>query len=217
MNNIKNVLVALVLVSLASCAPSTQIVKIWQAPGVTVTSNSTNRTLVIALVKDEGSRQIIENELVKKFKMDRAVASYTILPIDSLKRGNKNLLAQAIAQGHFNYILMMRLNNVKDETTYDPNTSSYTGTTQIASNVSIGVYYDTYDNYFGYSSGFYVTPDYYSKTKSYYVETTVYSVNPNKLIWNCTTQTVNPKKMDKAISSIADAVTDAMENNRFLQ
>jgi hypothetical protein len=76
-------------------------------------------------------------------------------------------------------------------------------------------YYGGYGRYYGYGAGMYSTPGYYQEDKNYYVETAVYSINPNKLLWTATTKTVNPSQMDKTINEIADAVSEQMKKDGF--
>jgi DNA-nicking Smr family endonuclease len=90
----------------------------------------------------------------------------------------------------------MRLADVEKETSYVPGTT--TG------------YYGGYGRYYGYGAGMYSSPGYYTTDKNYFVETMVYSVNPNKLLWSGTTKTVNPSKMEKTKSSRLPQVPPAV-------
>jgi hypothetical protein len=63
----------------------------------------------------------------------------------------------------------------------------------------------------------YSTPGYYTTDKNYFVETTVYTVSPDKLVWTATTKTVNPSKIDKMVTEIADVVSDKMKKRRFFE
>jgi predicted ferric reductase len=65
--------------------------------------------------------------------------------------------------------------------------------------------------------GMYSTPGYYTTDKNYFVETTVYTVNPDKLVWTGTTKTVNPSKIEKMVSDIADLVSEKMKKDGFLK
>ena len=194
-------LAVFVIVFAASCGPSTEIVKTWQEPGATVTPNSDNKALVIAMVKDEGSRRIIEDELVKRLNA-KAVASYTLLSADMLREASQDALNQKLKEGQFSHILLMRLADVEKDTYYVPGTT--TG------------YYGGYGMYYGYGAGMYSSPGYYNTDKNYFVETTVYTVNPSKLVWTGTTKTVNPDKVNKTVNDIADIVTDKMKADGFL-
>lgn len=198
----KNLILAIfVIVFVVSCSPSTEIVKTWREPGATVTQNSENKALVIALVKDEGSRRIIEDELVKRLNA-KAVASYTLLSSEMLKEGNEAALDQKLKDGQFTHVLLMRLADIEKETSYVPGTT--TG------------YYGGYGRYYGYGAGMYSSPGYYTTDKNYFVETTVFTVNPSKLVWTGTTKTVNPDKINKTVNDIADVVADKMKADGFL-
>lgn len=167
-------------------------------PGASVSPGANNKTLVIALVKDETSRRVIEDQLVKRLSSGSATASYTIAA-----NATEEVLNQKIAEGKFTHVLMMRLADVEKETSYVPGTT--TG------------FYGGYGRYYGYGAGMYSTPGYYTTDKNYFVETTVYTVNPDKLVWTGTTKTVNPSKLDKAVNEIADVVADKMKKDSFLK
>ena len=95
----KNLILSLiVLSSFAACSPSTEITKSWVEPGASVSTGPTNKALVIALVKDETSRRVIEDALVKRLNAS-AVASYNILTPDVLKAADDALLNQQLTQG----------------------------------------------------------------------------------------------------------------------
>ena len=97
----------------------------------------------------------------------------------------------------------MRLGDVEKETSYVH--GSTTG------------YYGGYGRYYGYGAGMYSSPGYYTTDKNYFIETTIYSVTPDKLLWTGTTKTVNPSKIDKAVNEIADVVTAKMKEDGFLK
>src|SRR5262245_13737989 len=156
------ILSALVLTILVSCGPSTKIEKSWMEPGASVTPGANNKTLVVAMVKDETSRRVIEDQIAKRIG-GGAVSSYTIIP-----SGGEDALKQKVTEGNFTHVLLMRLADIEKETSYVPGTT--TG------------YYGGYGRYYGYGYGMYSTPGYYTTDKNYFVETTVYSVNPDKLL-----------------------------------
>ena len=158
-----------------SCSPATQIEKSWVEPGASVTPGPQNKTLIIAMVKDETSRRVIEDELVKRFKTS-AVASYGMISPDMLKEGGEEALNATIRKGEFTHIMIMRLADVEHETSYVHGTSSG--------------YYGGYGRYYGYGAGYYSSPGYYQTDKNYFIETTIYSISPDKLLWTGVTKTV---------------------------
>jgi hypothetical protein len=197
----KNLLFVFALIGMTACSPSTEIVKSWRDPGSVVSESSSKKILVVGLVKDEGSRRIVEDNLVKKFN-GKAVASYTVLTEEMVKANKEGVLEQKLSEGGFTHILLVRLADIENETSYVPGTT--TG------------YYGGYGRYYGYGAGMYGTPGYYTTDKNYYIETAVYSINPDKLLWTGTTKTVNPTKIEQTVNEIAQAVNDQMKKDGFL-
>jgi len=171
-------------------------------PGASVTASAPNKVLVIAMVKDETSRRVIEDHLVKRVS-GTGVASYTLVSTDMLKEASDEALKKILTDGKFTHIILMRLADVEKETSYVPGTTTS--------------YYGGYGRYYGYGAGMYSTPGYYTTDKNYFVETTVYSINPDKLLWTGTTKTVNPSKVEKTVNDIADVVAEKMKKDGFLK
>jgi len=199
----RNLILSLIVITaLVSCGPSTKMEKSWMEPGASVTTSAPNKTLVIAMVKDETSRRVIEDQLVKRIGSP-SVSSYTLISTDMLKEASDEALKKIITDGKFSHVLLMRLADVEKETSYVPGTTTS--------------FYGGYGRYYGYGAGMYSTPGYYTTDKNYFVETTVYSINPDKLLWTGTTKTVNPSKVEKTVNDIADVVAEKMKKDGFLK
>ena len=194
-------LFAFVFGIIISCGPSTKIEKSWREPTASVKADGTTKTLVVALVKDETSRRVIEDNLVKRMGAN-AVASYTFVSADMLKEANGDAFYEQLKKDKYSHVLITRLADMEKETSYVPGTT--TG------------YYGGYGRYYGYGAGLYSTPGYYTTDKNYFVETMVYAVDSDKLLWSGTTKTVNPSKLDKAVTEIANVVSEQMRKDGFL-
>ena len=197
----RKLIVVLLACSLVSCGPSAKVVQSWFDINKPVAPIVGKKTLVLAMVKNETSRRIIEDQLVKRFK-NEAVASYRMLTPEMIKAAKPEALEKFVVDGGFSHVLLMRLTNVEEETRYVPGT--------------ITGFYGGYGMYYGYGANFYSTPGYYSTDKKYDVETAVFTVTPNELIYTCTTEIENPKKVDKAVNQIADLVVERMTRQGFL-
>jgi hypothetical protein len=193
--------IGLLLAGMFACSPTTQIVKSWRDPGATVSSSGSYKGLVVGLVKDESSRRIVEDALVRRLN-GKGVASYTVITEEMIKAAKEDQLAEKLAQGGFTHLLIVRLADIEKETSYVPGTTT--------------AYYRGYGRYYGYGAGVYTTPGYYTTDKNYFIETAVYSVSPDKLLWTGTTKTVNPSKMDQTINEIAETVAEQMRKDGFL-
>ena len=198
-----------------ACTPSTEIVQSWKKPNVSVKAGSLeNKALVIAFVKDESTRWVVEDQLKKRLNAN-AVASYTILTPDHLKEGNDELLKSKLKEGKFTNLLIMRLGSIEKETTYVPGTTTSAGYYGGYPGYYGGHY--GYGGYYGYGASSYTTPGYYTTDKNYFIETVVYSVEPDEIIWRGTTKSVNPSKVERTVNEIADAVSRKMRADGFLK
>ena len=77
-------------------------------------------------------------------------------------------------------------------------------------------YYYGWHGYYGYAAPGYYNPGYYQTNQYYSVETNVYSLNPDKLIWTGLTSTVDPGSIQTTINEIADEVSYKMKKEGFL-
>jgi hypothetical protein len=196
------ILTLMVMGALISCGPTTEIVKSWREPDASVTPGPELKTLVIAMVKDETSRRVIEDQLVKRLSTT-SVPSYTLLTTEMIQAASDQALNDLVVKNKFTHVLLMRLADIEKETSYVPGTTT--------------AYYGGYGRYYGYGASMYSSPGYYTTDKNYFIETTIFTVEPNKLVWTGTTKTVNPSKIEKTVTEIADAVAAQMKKDGFLK
>ncbi len=171
----------IVLLSLAgllfACSPATRLEKSWADPSLTPeTVKAFKKVLVIAPLNDETSQRIAEDKLVALLKNVEAVQSYLYLTAEDTEQKQ---VIQKLKNDGFDGTILIRLKDVEKETTYQPGTS--------------------YGGWYGYR---YATPGYYSENTTFMVETNLYSLESEKLLWSGTTSTLNPSKLDKTIDDI---------------
>ena len=79
------------------------------------------------MVKDEASRRVIEDHLVKRLK-GQGVASYTFIAPEVLGKASEDFLTQKLKEGNYTNVLMMRLADIEKETSYvQGSTTAYYG------------------------------------------------------------------------------------------
>ncbi|ULQ55570.1 hypothetical protein KJS94_13035 [Flavihumibacter rivuli] len=201
---VRLMLTMMVIFSIISCGPSTQIVKSWRDPGTTITPDSYNKVLVVGLLKNETSRRVLEDQLVAGMG-GKGVASYNYYIEKDLTQDKANSFKDKLLADGFDGAIVMRLVNIEKETSYVPGTASYPG------------YYGGFGPYYYSSWNAFYSPGYYTTDKIYNVETNVYSLKQDKLIWTGITSTVNPSKVDKAINEIVTVIKDKMKSEGFLK
>lgn len=198
----KNICTVMTLIWFFSCAPATETIKSWREPTSTLTATPENRTLLIAMVRDEGSRRIIEDKLAAKLRKRTAV-SYELLPEQVLKNGNDDALVQVLKEGAFSHILMVRLAPINEGRTSTPGTNS--------------TFFNGFENHYANSKSRYNNPRYLVINNDFTLETSVYSVNPYKLIWIGNSPVADPKSLDKDIEELAEKVIGQMKKDGFLK
>lgn len=204
---IKLFFAALTISLFTACSPSTQLVKTWSDPSLNgATVKTYNKVLVIAQLKDDSSRRIAEDKMVASSPKGNFVASYNYL---KPSQQDHNLVVSELLKDGIEAIILMRLTDIEKTTDYVQGSTYYGGW---------GYGPGFYGGYgYGYGGGYYSTPGYYEENKTYYVETNIYDVKSNKLLWSGTTSTLNPSKANETIDDIILAIKTELNNKGLIK
>ena len=181
-----------------SCGPSTKIEKTWSDPSFTAGSvEAFKKVLVMGLLKDESTRRIAEDKMVAQIKNTTAIQSYTYLqPSDTVR----DAVEARLKKDGFDGVIIMHLTTINKSTSYVPGT--------------------TYGGWYGYRYGYYGyggSPGYYQEDKTYYVETNIYSLGSNKLLWSGTTSSLNPSKLDPTIDAVINTLKSELQKQGLVK
>jgi hypothetical protein len=191
----------LVLLALGACA-TTRIVEKWRDPAFSGPLRF-KKVVVLVISPDATVQRVAEDELVRQLGADRAVAAYTILD-EEVRRTPEGVLA-ALDRKQADGLVVMRLVDTKQEITYGPGPIE-----PFPSYYRMGYGY-AYDGYYGYD-----TP--YVTTRTHLrVETRIYSVGEQRLLWTGITDTLDPKVLRRLVASIAVAVADELRKEGLLE
>ena len=182
---------------LFACSPSTKLEKSWADPSFNATTTKPyTKVLIIAPLKDASSQRSAEDKIAKQLKQGVGVQSYTYLSIaDSVKE----VVDAKLLKDGFDGIIEMHLKEVEKSTSYVQG-SSYGGY--------------GYRGYYGYGS---YSPGYYTEDKTFMVETNLFSIRDNKLLWSGTTSSLNPTSFDKTIDEIINTIKYELQKKGFLK
>lgn len=131
----------------------------------------------------------------------QGVASHTLFPTEQVKEVEK-VKARLLREG-FDGVVTMRVVGQQERVTYTPG-------------VWTGPYYGGFRGYWGYGWGAVYDPGYLSTDTIVSVETLIYSVKQDKLLWAGVSETTDPSKVDAFISELADAVGNEMKKAGLL-
>lgn len=208
----KYLLLFFAVVIFSSCGSNTAIVNSWRDPKITVSQENFKKVLVVVLVKDEASRRVAENRIAAGNEIFKT--SYQYLN-ESTKDLTKEQKLKILQDENFDGVITMRLVSKEKETTYVPGT--YTGMYYGGfDGMYTGMYGYGFGNWYGmYSPNFY-DPGYYQETTSYMVETNIFSLKENKLIWTGTTESQYVTDLGQTVDAIMQAVVKEMRKDGSL-
>jgi hypothetical protein len=199
-----SILLRLVLLSmLISSCSSTSIVSNWREPESKVNIKDLNKVLVVAMFRSETSRRNAEDKMVSYLK-GKGVVSYNYLDSNFNKK-DEVAIREKIRTDGFDGAVTMRIINVDKEKIYTPGQINYYPS-----------FYRNFSGYYYNRWNYNATPGYYETSKTFTVETNVYSIKDDKIIWSSVTKTTNPDGIDKMAIEIAKIIYKQMTKQGFV-
>lgn len=190
------------LAVLAGCA-TTEITSSWKDPAYL---GPPRKTMVIGMAKQSVNRRVFEDEFVSRLKArgTDAFASYTVLP-DALESDHAAIAAVVQRQGA-DTLLISRLISQKTKRTYIPGTVD-----------TMPGYYGRWSHYYGYGYEAMYTPGYVAEEDYAIVETNLYDVKGDKLLWTAASETAIKGSDQELIKSFIEVMVNAMAKQQVLR
>jgi hypothetical protein len=205
----KRILVMIALVSIAvaavSCGTSTTMSQRWSDPAYV--GQPGQKMMVIALAKSE------RNQFVWESAFSQALQKEKVMPLVGSKflpanaAADEPTLKQAIKESGANLAAVTRLIAVDKETSYVPGSTYYS---------PAPAYYGMY-GYYNSSYAMVHDPGYYQENTIVKLETNVYDVATEKLVWSGVTETLNPETAQDVANSVAYTVTADMVKSKVIR
>ncbi|MCV9929135.1 hypothetical protein OIU83_15830 [Flavobacterium sp. LS1R49] len=201
----KRIFVVIIAALLYSCGTSSTIVSSWRDPKITISSENFKKVLIVALVKDEETRRITENRIASSSPIFHT--SYQFLNQINNDLTNDQKL-KILKDENYDGVITMRLVSKEKQTDYVPGTD-----TSIYYGDYNGIYAGAFGGWYGlYATDFY-SPGYYVENTYYIVETNVFSLKENKLIWTGTTQSSDVTDIGVTVDDIMRTVVNEMKKD----
>ncbi len=194
------IIMCMLCVSMASCT-TTKITSSWREPDKTIHFSELNKVLVVAIFGNETNRRRAEDQMVA-YMHGKGVVSYFYLN-DAFNKRDVEGIRQKIRVDGYDGAVTMRLVDVEKEKVYSPGTTTYPAD------------YRNFSGYY-YRNWFY-PPGYYTETKVYTIETNVYSIKEDRIIWSGLTQTTDPDGVKKLTEEVASVVYKKMVAEGFIR
>ena len=191
--------IAVLLAGVTLAAASTKFKSTWKAPGLEPVSFAGKKVDALVISDDDSLRVSSEEGLASELT-DRGlngVPSYRIIPKEEVKDPDKarGWFERAQAEG----VVAMRLVDARKVQTYTPATWT-------------GPYYGSLWGYYGYGwgSGMYIPPR-VDEDALVTIETLIFSVPQNKLLWAAVSETKNPKSARQLLADLVKTTAKELQ------
>jgi len=216
----KNFLIALTCVFFVGCGSNTTIVSSWRDPNATLAKETFKKVLVVALAKDESTRRATENRIAS-INPQVLNPSYNYLNQQNLNLTQEEKISIVQSEG-FDGAITLRFIRADKETDYVPGSANYYGGMGYP-----GMGYGYVGGYgMGYGAGFggwygayapaYYTPGYYQENVYYYIETNIFDLKNNKLVWSATTKSLDVSDVNTTVDEIMEACVQQMRADGYM-
>ena len=200
---VQTTLVALV-VTLIACSTTT-FESTWRAPDARPVTLTGKKVVGLFMSKSPAKRRVAEDAMAREITARGAqgVPAYTVLSDDEIK-DQERVRAKLDSLG-FSGVVVMRVVGRETQYNYQPDT------------VWVRPHYRAFwGGYWRWGWGSVYEPGYLTVDKIVRVETVVYSLEQDKLIWAGVSRTVDPTRLDDFIGELAKAVSDRMRKDGIL-
>jgi hypothetical protein len=181
-----------------SLAAKTKFSSVWKAPDAGTMSFAGKKVAALVIDKDDSLRVAGEEALVRELESRgmKGVASYRMVPKEELQSADKARVwyERAGVEG----VVAFRVVNDDRRRTYVP--ATWTST-----------YYTSLWGYYGYGWGAVYDPGYVRDQRVVSLETLVFSVPKNTLVWAGLSETENPKDGAKVVTEVVKEAVKEMQ------
>jgi len=179
--------VAVAAVTVVSAAP--KFTSVWKSPDAASVSFVGKKVAALVITQDDSLRISGEESLVRELTARRleSVATYRIAPKEELQSAEraKAWFEKANVEG----VVALRPVSKEKRTTYNPGTWT-------------SPYYSSFWGYYGYGwSGVYI-PGSVDRDTVVVVETLIFSVSRDKLLWAAVSETKNPASLQRFVDDL---------------
>ena len=182
--------------SVAGCH-STELAAVWHDQAATPVQF--NHTIVAFVTTDESLRRTVEDKLAASFP--GGTPSYRIVP--SAAAADSSDIRRKLADLGYDGAVVMRVANV------DVSPSDPYGTYWYRSPYGFG-------NYWGSSWGYPYNPGYAYTNTVVSIETELYSLTSDRMVWAARSETTNPASAGKLTDSVIRHVTKKLRKDGYL-
>ena len=191
---------------LVSACANTKISQSWVDPDHKKVYKA---LLVIGIAESEQNRRAYESYFVEELKAIgvEAVASYKLIKSD--QKIDRETVTKAIDGLGIDGVLITHLLAVDEETIYRPSMDYMP--------MYGGGYYGGMYSYYPHVNTYVHRPGYYTTHETYTLETNLYDVETEELVWSARTRTFSPESVDEVIVDLTRLLIADLKDKKLIQ
>jgi len=188
---------------LGGCS-GTKLAGVWKDPEVTFEPYST--VVVLVMTGDQAMREKAEDTFIHGLPSKvMGIPSHDIFP--GTERPPIKVVLQRLRKVNAEGVVVYRLAGIDKQSSYVSGVTYYTPAS----------YYTSFSSYWGYFSPVVYEPGYLVEDQIVRVETNVFSVADEKLIWSAQSETLNPESAQTLIDEVVVATIHRMRADKVLR
>ena len=202
-NDIRKALLASLILVTSYCA-TTELTSTWKAPDTGPLNFAGKKVVALVISENQSMRRQAEDILARDLT-DRGVQgipAHTLIPASAKgdREKAKALLQEAGVEG----VVAVRVAGTDSEVDYVPG-GVYT--TAMWNHP----YYTSFWGYYGWGWGVVASPGYLKTDTVVTIETLIYSIPKDKLLWAAMSETINPLDVESTVKGLAKEVAKRLK------
>lgn len=196
--------VVLALAGFASVAEAgTKFKSTWKPPDAAPTNFRGQKVAALVMLEDENTRNGVEDELAYALRSRgvQGVAAHSLVPPAELK-DKERVRARLDEAGVAGAVVLRSVNKAAQLT----EGAAY----WVAS-------YSTFSGYYAYGWGGVYSPGYVTMDSLFMVETLIYDVRADKLLWAGLSLTKNPRRVDEFMKDLVSTVAKQLQKQGLVK
>jgi hypothetical protein len=189
----------------AGCGPTQKVTGFWADPEA-ASKGPYKKAFVIVITPNKDANYQIESQIRNTLisRGYKVVGFNDIFPpgLTISADYTREQLSESIRKTGCDAVMTLALLDSKTVESYHP------GTVYAPVNYN---YYQSYYGYYNYYSPMVYSPGYYSVDKTFYLETNLYDLASDKLIWSVQSEARNPKDLDKWFKNYSVMLTNHLK------
>jgi hypothetical protein len=213
MINFRTIAVFAFIIFLISCSAANKSTGVWVNTDK-IKGKSFSKIFIVVMTADVDARVKIETDLAAAAtaKGYASIKSMDVNPpsLQNPAAPTKDEIAGQVKSNGCDAVFIASLLKEEEDVRYTPGTTAY----------SIRPYYSWHGNLWGYYNHWYPsvsTSGYYTKEKSYFMQSNLYDAASEEIMWSVQSEIFNPASVSKFSKSYTSVLVKQLENEGLLK